>query len=700
MKSLIWKEFRENLKWVALPSLLILGAMAILGIPSLMDEGFLFYASIISGLFGAMLGFVQVFSESRGDKRSLLLHRPLTSTQIFLGKALVGGGLYLVAVGIPFLCAVGLAATPGHVPEPFGWRMALPWLADALAGLVCYFAGMLTAQREARWYGSRCLGLAACVFCWHLVWTLTEFWQALVAIAIVGSLVAVAAWGSFHSGGSYAAQPRVARFALATTFLLGLLAISFLGKLFLGIFFWTRNGYYYELGRDGRVLSVQEENRVLSVTDLSGKALPQLEGTPVDYYTFKEVVAPSVHGAVPKTQSYRNSNRALIKYGNATRPGNEEWWFVPDQGRLQGFDKGTKLSIGSYGPAGFAGPGVQATDRFQGELAHASLLYFSHAGPYLVFPGGVYAVNFRKRTVQTVFVPFAGETVQWVSHWEEEARKQSADFVITDNSVHVFDEVAAPLFTVALDHAATYEVRSVGRLENPERYWIWYRPAWYLGFEALDSMPSYVVVYDRSGTETGPRQEMPARSGFAHEVSPRIPSVHPSGALAWFGPVTPPAEAVVLLTTTNYLRSKTRETEGVEIPLLFEFLLGTTQQFLPGIRWRPQAHPGLVFAFVSTTMLVSLVSGLICLLLARRHAFSRTRAIGWGLCGVVWGVAGLLLMLAVQEWPAHTPCPKCRKLRVVTRDACEHCGAAQAVPEADGTEIYETSSAAVLEVSG
>ena len=39
--------------------------------------------------------------------------------------------------------------------------MALPWLADVLTGLVYYFAGMLTAQREARWYGSRCLGLAA-----------------------------------------------------------------------------------------------------------------------------------------------------------------------------------------------------------------------------------------------------------------------------------------------------------------------------------------------------------------------------------------------------------------------------------------------------------------------------------------------------------------------------------------------------------
>src|SRR5262249_29014301 len=147
------------------------------------------------------------------DKRSLLLHRPLGRTQIFLGKALAGVGLYLLAVGIAFGVIVGLAATPGHVDEPFCWPMVVPWLADILTGLVCYFAGMLTAQREARWYGSRCLGLAAGFCCVILVWTLPEFWHALLAILLLTGMVATAAWGSFLAGGVYAAQPRLARAA-------------------------------------------------------------------------------------------------------------------------------------------------------------------------------------------------------------------------------------------------------------------------------------------------------------------------------------------------------------------------------------------------------------------------------------------------------------------------------------------------------
>ena len=176
MKALMWKECRENLKWLPLPTLLIGGLMAVLAPPSLMDNGSLLIFALIAGLFGTMLGFLQVFAEAQGDKRSLLLHRPLSRSQIFLAKASVGVGLYLLALGIPFALAVGLAATPGHIAEPFSWPMTLPWLADVLTGFVYYFAGMLAAQREARWYGSRCLGLAAGLFCSVLVWTLPQFW--------------------------------------------------------------------------------------------------------------------------------------------------------------------------------------------------------------------------------------------------------------------------------------------------------------------------------------------------------------------------------------------------------------------------------------------------------------------------------------------------------------------------------------------
>ena len=62
------------------------------------------------------------------------------------------------------------------------------------------------------------------------MWALPEFWQALLAIGIIGSLVGVAAWGSFCTGGAYVPLPRLAKFALGMTMLLGLLILSMMAN--------------------------------------------------------------------------------------------------------------------------------------------------------------------------------------------------------------------------------------------------------------------------------------------------------------------------------------------------------------------------------------------------------------------------------------------------------------------------------------
>jgi hypothetical protein len=691
MKSLMWKEWRENLIWALLPTLVILGPTVLFGTFELMDMGSVFYAGLIAGVFGAVLGFLQVFPDSSGDKRSLLLHRPLSRSQIFLGKATVGVGLYLLALGIPFAVAVGLAATPGHVYQPFGWPMTLPWLADLLTGLVYYFAGMLTAQREARWYGSRCLGLAAGLFCSIVVWTVPEFWHALLAMMLLGGLVAVAAWGSFSAGGAYAPQPRLAKVALTLTFLAGLSALGFVGKDFIGMVLWRRGEYQSQLSRQGRVLLVHIDNgTVESVTDAEGKVPPELKGKRLGRHELKEVQAPSAPAGLPKTQSYRNMNRSFVKYGHETMPGNEAWWYVPEQGRLLGYDRRQKRFIGSFGPDGFVRPGDQPRERFQGELAHLSVQYYAGTGPYLAFPGGVYAVDFGALELRTLFVPTAGETVLWAGEWEDEKQKPTLAFVGTDRSVHVVDEKGSRLFSAPLAYdRETYQVRRAGRLVDPLRYWVWYEPAWYLGVGTLETMPAEVVIYDKDGKEIQPRQTVPPRPGGGREIVPPTIVVEASYTQALFGLVTPVAEAAVLAGTTHYLESGVRGNHGTEVPLLLRFLFVTTQFFLPGVRWDPHAHAGMVFGFAASMMLSAVICALICFLPPRRYAFSPAQCIGWSLCGFVCGPVGLLLMLAVQEWPARIACPRCRKPRVVTRDLCEHCGAGHAAPALDGTEIFD-----------
>jgi hypothetical protein len=691
MKSLLWKEFQENLKWAVLPALPILGPMAFLGPAPLLNNYYLFYVGLIAAVFGAALGFVQVFFEAQGDKRSLLLHRPISRSQIFLGKALAGVGLYLLALGIPFAVAVAWAATPGQVEQPFFWPMAFPWLADVLTGLVYYFAGMLTAQREARWYGSRCLGLAAAFFVSCLVWTLPEFRHALLAIVLLGGVVAGAAWGSFLTGGAYAPQPRRAKMALAATFLMGLSAVSFVGKVFVG---GKHTHYAYQLDRQGRLLlTYTVEGKLQRVTDLHGQVPPELQGKPLDDYALKEITAPRAgSGAGPRTHSYRNQGRFLVEYGNETMPGGEEWWYVPALGRLLGYEKDSNHLVGSFGPDGFCPPGQESLDRFQGELLTGfSVFYNAWARDYLPFADRVYAVDFRNRRVQTLFVPAAGETVLWASRWKDEKERLSLAVVATDQSVHVLDDAGTRILSVprACD-PARYRA-SIARLENPPRYGVWYTPAWHLELAELETLPHWVVEYDRAGRELA-RRTVPPLPVIGHFL-PVIDAVEPSSRQVLTGLVTPLAEAAVLVGAMQYLVAEFRAHQGREMWLLLQFLVMGTTYFLPGAGLILRPSAGLLLGFTTLLLLTAAGCALVCYLLARRYSFSRARCIGWALGGFLFGPVGLLLLLALQEWPTLLDCPSCGQPRRADRACCEHCGAAHGVPARDGTEIFEESAA-------
>ncbi len=698
MKALIWKEFRENLKWAVLPAVPVLGLMAMFGAPPLLERVVLFYVSLVAAAFGAGLGFLQVFFESSGDKRSLLLHRPLSGTQIFLAKVSAGVGLYLLALGIPGAVAVALAATPGHVDEPFSWPMALPWLADSLTGLVYYFAGMLVAQREARWYASRCLALAAGLGCSYLVWVMPEFWQALLAILTLGGVVAVAAWGSFLAGGAYAPQPRLAQFALAVTFLVGLSALAFTGKAFAGAGQGITE-YYYWLDRQGRGLVVHaHDGRIQSITDLEGQVPPEVQGKWLDEHVLKELRGPAavaLDRSGPRTRSYRNPGRFLLEFGNDSKPGQEKWSYVPARGRLFGYNKFTKQFVGSFGPEGFCPPNEQPRGRFQGELlSDFSMFYLAWADDYLVFADRVEAVDFRQRTVRTLFTAPAGETILWASRLRHEKPEVKLAGVATDRFIYLLDDKGARVFSApwAYDRQR-YTLRALTRLEEPLRYRVEYAPRWYQDIETLETLPVYVVEYDAAGREIT-RHTLPARPEITgYFLRPLLALVAPSYRQIGFGAVTSPVEGAVLVGTTRHLFADFRSSQGREMGLPLQFLTQTTTLFLPGAGWNLRVEHGLVVGYTVLMLVAATACGLVCLLLARRYSFSPARCLGWGLCGLLFGLNGLLLMLALQEWVARIPCPSCRQPRRVDRDRCEHCEAAHAAPALDGTEIFEEPTA-------
>jgi hypothetical protein len=691
MRSLIWKECRENLRWVPLPGLAILLVFLLdkseEPMPDVTDA---YFYCLIAVVFGAALGFVQVFFEASGDKRSILLHRPLRPSAIFLAKATAGVGLYLIALGIPFVALEIWYATPGKMPAPYNWRTSLPWLADILSGLVYYFAAMLVAQREARWYGSRCLPLAAAFFCSYIVWAVPEFWQALLAIGLFGSFLGVAAWGSFCTGGAYAPLPRIAKGALATSLLLGLLVLSMMGKQRIGEWFDPSMHFQVDVDRHGRVLyNVSQDGGAddISITDIDGQEAVELKSQ-------RFWRADSTFFDWPAYWSYRNNCRHYVQLRNESKPGNERWYFDHAQGRLLGYDGYYHHFLGSFGPDGFTPAGETPGKRFEGKMRCLSNRWQYMTDDYLVFPNGVYTIDFGRRNITKLFDPADGDKVVSLRRWNQDGKR----FVIvvgTDKAFHVVTGKGEPVVTLprVLDHEK-YGPVFVGQLENPHRYFVWYHlRGWLREPEEYRTEPSHLLEYDADGKE------------LARRAVPPFPYPASSYANALFGLVTPMTEAGTLVGASMLTRAADRADGSIHKSSLLDNLENIAY-YIPGTStmattFSPATQPGvgLIPGYVVLILLSAAACAFVCFQRAHRHAFSSALCIGWAMIGFLFGWVGLVLMLVLQEWPAHIACPKCGEPRVVTRDSCEHCGARHAVPVPDGTEIFEAAADPLVAVA-
>ena len=468
------------------------------------------------------------------------------------------------------------------------------------------------------------------------------------------------------------------------TFLAGLLIVSVIGKQMIGEWFDSGIEFESRIDRQGRVLidPIQEGvGQIGPVTDVNGVEPPDLKGKPVDSTTS----APFGGMETPLDWSYRNSGRFYVECINDSKPGTERWFYAPAQGRLFGYDAYYHQLLGSFGPDGFAPAGRQPGERFQGELRYRSSRWQAQVLEYLAFPGGVYTVDFARRTIRALFTPPAGEIVTFGRSISDSLDRNRRRVVVsTDRSFHFLTDEGSPVVAVprVFDCAKYGYVPLVGLLESPERYFVWYRPWQHLLLEPEQFKTAHgqLLEYDAAGRE------------LAHRTLPPVPFPAASYAKALFGLVTPMTEAATLVGASRYLRSEARLNGSTRKPVLLSYLENSKYD-IPGTSTDEVTPGGLVPGYLALILLSAVVCALGCLLLARRYAFSRTRSIGWAVLGFLYGWVGLVLMLVLQEWPARVACPKCRKLRVVTRDTCEHCNALPASPAPDGTEIFESTIA-------
>jgi len=686
MKALIQKELRENLKLAVLGlfifalilTLFVLNhvqmmkSLAAGGPPQgyfmqpLASPGFWSMTGFFCAIYAAVLGWFQIHNERHRDLWAFLVHRPATRTEIFLGKTIAGLILYTLAFFLPLTGFIIWARVPGQVAAPFEWIMLRPVAMHFLAGIIYYFAGMLTGLRQARWYASRALGLGGALIVSMSLVNEPHLWQALGIMLIGGVSLATAAWGGFHSQGGYQGQPAPGKLALISTLGLASLVVAFFAALLLAAALVPRNTdpwSQHQMTKDGTIYRVtQWFGKPAEIVDLDGKPLLDPKtGRMTELTGFTRrlcnhaQVSPDFSNHPSRPRWYDQSFNRFTLW--RTTP-DTFWYYWTPYGRLVGYDKTTRRFIGNLGPDGFSTDLSPAGARFNNERNERVL------GRIIIDEQTVYELDLEHRAIRALFTvtnenceatlhPTNANTFRGTIGAVREVSFNSYDWdytmVVTRCFIYLLTPEGKTVWKVPYQPAyPDYKQVQIAFLEPTNRFALWLFPAGRALEKSGWKLPAHVTWLDRDG-EALKSVDLP---NLPHRLKrPR------------------PEEKIISLAIPPAII--------VTLPLL-------------GDEAWPAAIPWWLMPY-------SLAAALVCIpmgwWLGWRYSFSLRAQLGWAVFYLAWGIPGLLAFLCVQEWPAREVCPGCKKLRVVDREKCPHCGADFAPPEKTGTEVFEPLAA-------
>ena len=242
LRAIIVKELRQNLAFLALAILL---EVVVLMVAEWFRNGFILSGLsqvnenilLLSGVRGSitlgcvvagfLLGVFQPLADRNFDLWAFLIHRPVSRTVIFAGRAIAGMILYFLAAGVPLIILVMMAMTPSG-GKVFLWSYTVPPLVDFISGIACYFAGLLAMDRRAILYGSKGIPLIAGIFATIYTLVCSSAWNAVTIDFIFIAVLATAAAGSVISHGFTLRALRTPRWALAFVLILGFSVLTFL----------------------------------------------------------------------------------------------------------------------------------------------------------------------------------------------------------------------------------------------------------------------------------------------------------------------------------------------------------------------------------------------------------------------------------------------------------------------------------------
>lgn len=666
MKSLFWKEWRENLRW-ALIALVVVGAAMAYTLRTdpndyygssrevwqgLQSGQFLMVTVFGFPVIGVALGFLQILTELKRDQWAFLVHRPVTRNEIFWGKALPGSLLYILATGLPLIFSAWWLSQPGHLAAPFDIRQIWPGVVDLIIGLGFYFGALLSGILPGPWYGRRALPLLAACFGTAAAKSYQLSTSLEGAILVLLALF-IAAWAAYQRFGLFRGQPWWGKAAAVLVMLLGLSTLA--SWLWIGWGIVQPPAPYvstnYGFLKSGELVKITSQaNWYKSVVTLDGREIQPQNKATFDWQDFINSTYLYLHES-PSYIAYRQARSYFTPVYVYSGP--YAWYYIDKEDHYVAYDRIAKTIGGYMGPGGFAKPEDEAkAGRFDSTASK------SWNEAMVICQDGVYVPDFISQTIKNIYTPAPGESVNSASLFYPENGSSDApkDYVISTPQKLVFLPAGKPQITVPeIPNTELYQTLQIFRVGNGEKYFLLYDPR------------------DSKKTQTFLREV----SGQGELISQReIPNIREGSSgislVAWVrGALDPLGNRI-----WNQAITWAHEISG-------------DQRATPIWKYEPGRR-----AYTLKFWYASLIASLICVGLVqiplRRVQFTGQRIV-WSIFILFYGPGGLLAFYIVQNWPRREVCMSCQKKRTTEREKCEHCGAAWPKPQRDGTEIFEAA---------
>jgi hypothetical protein len=401
------------------------------------------------------------------------------------------------------------------------------------------------------------------------------------------------------------------------------------------------------MNRDGVIYKVTtRDNESVEAVDLNGH--PLADATTGGKTIRAQLSEHQAYGASVGTQ-LGDRNMALNAVGRRgyffaiQKVVDKTIWYLDRHGKLLGYDSRTRKFIGSMDPRGSDGALTS-----EGFIIQPNDLYYyfqpdsEETWRYMATARTVYRADFKARELKPIFtLPNDDEIGGYAVAPSSYDRMRSENLLITTRkTVCLLDSEGRTLFAVPYQHGyVEYPTVEISVLEatngSTANFGVWFHPDAGMNEKSGWKMPVHVL---------------------------------------WIGP----GQTVAKTADLPALR------QPEQLPSWPDKLATT---FLP-----PAAHPAfgnnISNHWYPLSFAWAVISAGIGWALTRRYNYSIAARVSWTLFIFVLGIAGLLTLLCVQEWPAREACPHCGKLRAVDRESCEHCQSPFAPPEKNGTEIF------------